>query len=237
MQDLRYEYAGEGEFANDITVTCHPRTISAGNNELLWSLDNPITLQPGEEREIGVSFRDDSDNRIGGLDIHLSNVTFTNDDNHVTGILVIAASGANRAKLELRNPDSTRKVTLETTEIRGQKITDFGRVDAEAVDPESIAFYGHREMTLNLLAVDNFDHAQGIADFELMRRKTPSGKVQAISLHSQGKLGGNQHDQQLARTIGDRIKIIESQNGHTGEYFIRGVFNKRVTRGHLINGR
>src|SRR5690606_26332769 len=152
------------------------------------------------------------------LDIHLSNVTFTDDANHVTGILVIAASGANRAKLELRNPDSTKKVTLETAEIRGQKITDFGRVDAEAVDPEN----GHREMTLNFLAVDNLDHAQGIADFELMRRKTPSGKVQAISLHSQGKLGGNQHDQQLARTIGDRIKIIESQTGHTGEYFIIG---------------
>src|SRR5690606_22499149 len=90
MQDLRYEYAGEGEFANDITVTCHPRIISAGINELLWSLDDSITLPPGEEREIGVSFRDDSDNRIGGLDIHLSNVTFTDDATHVTGILVIA---------------------------------------------------------------------------------------------------------------------------------------------------
>ena len=234
MQDLSYDYAGEGEFANEITVTCHPRTISAGDNELLWQLEEAITLQPGEEREIGASFRDDSDNRIGGRNINLANVSFTEDDNNIPGTLVIEEGGANRAKLMLRNQSANKKVTLEAAEIRGQKITDFGRMDAEAVDHESIAFYGHREMSLNLLAVDNQNHAQGIADFELMRRKTPSGKVQTISLHSHGKQAGNQHDQQLARTIGDRIKIIETQTGHTGEYFIIGEEHRLTNQATLF---
>ncbi|GAB5494695.1 MAG: hypothetical protein Phog2KO_49100 [Phototrophicaceae bacterium] len=217
MQDLAYEFAGEGEFANDITVTCHPRTISPNGNVILWQLDNPITVQPGDTREIGASFHDDSDNRIGGKDIYLSGVSITGD-----GTLAMKNAGANRAKLVLKNNSSQYSITLNSAEVRGYKITDFGRMDATSVDLESINFYGHREMSLNLLAIDNQDDAQGIADFELMRRRTPSGKVQTISLKSQAKLGGNQHSEQLARTIGDRIKIIESQTGHIGEYFIIG---------------
>lgn len=222
MQGLQYNYAGQGEFVNDVTVTCYPRTISDNTNDILWQLEEPVTLQAGEEREIGASYHDDSDNRIGGLNVYLDGIEFANNAN---GSVIIEEEGANRAMLLLRN-STTGEVTLNACQVRGQKITDFGKVDATAEDGPSRYLYGHRDMTLNLRAVDNQDYGQGIANFELLRRKNPSGKVQSVTIRSHGIDGGGQHSHQLARTIGDRIKIIESQTGHEAEYFIIGENHK-----------
>lgn len=221
MQGLQYNYAGQGEFVNDVTVTVHPRTISEDTNVILWQLEEPLTLQPNEERELGASYHDDSDNRIGGLDVYLDSVAFEGGEGTVT----IKEEGANRSILLLKN-STNKNITLTTCMIRGQKITDFGKVDAAAIDYPSKSLYGHREMTLSLRAVDDQDFGQGIADFELIRRKTPNGKVQTVTLRSHGIDGGGQHSEQLARIIGDRIKIIESQTGHTAEYFIIGEQHK-----------
>jgi hypothetical protein len=221
MQGLEYNYAGQGEFTNDVTVTSHPRTISDDTDVILWQLEEPVTLEPEEEREIGASYKDESDNRIGGLDVYLDSITFEDAEGSIT----IEEEGANRAMLRVIN-STNDSITLNTCMVRGQKITDFGTVDAFAVDSASISLYGHRDMSLNLRAVDNQDEAQGIADFELIRRKQPSGKVQTVTVKSHGISGGGQHSHQLARTIGDRIKIIETQTGHTGEYFIIGERHK-----------
>ena len=234
MMDMAYTFAGLGEFANDITVNCHPRTISAGGNELLWALDEPITLEPGAEREIGAAYKDDSDNRIGGRNIVLSNVSFKSGKKLVDGKVILRETGANRAKLEVRNPDKRKKVVLETCELRGQKITDFGQMEATAHDGLSKTKYGQRDMQLDLRSVDNLDNAQSIADFELMRRKEPSGKVQSITLKSHGKNGGDSHAQQLDLTIGDRIRIKEEQSQHDGEYFIIGESHKLTKSATLL---
>ncbi len=154
-------------------------------------------------------------------------VVFKNEKGVVvtSGTLTIKEEGANRSLLWVTNP-TNKSIVLDTCMVRGQKITDFGTVDATAVDSASVSLYGHREMLLNLRAVDNQDAAQGIADFELIRRKQPTGKVQTVTVRSHGISGGGQHSHQLARTIGDRIKIIETQTGHTGEYFIIGERHK-----------
>ncbi|MEL6309629.1 MAG: hypothetical protein AAFQ52_15920, partial [Chloroflexota bacterium] len=161
-------------------------------------------------------------------------VSYKQGNSSVPGTLVIEEAGANRAILMLRHQGTNGKVTLESAEVRGQKITDFGRVDATAKSTESMALYGHREMTLNPRAVDDQAYGQGIADFELMRRQTPLGKVQSVTLQSHGERGGNLHEQQLARTIGDRIAINETQTGHSDEYFIIGEEHKLSEQGTLL---
>ncbi len=221
MIDMEYSFAGLGEFANDITVTCHPRTVSAGDNELLWQLDKSVKLQPKQERELGAPYRDDSNNRIGGRNVNLANATYNTGENFSPVTVVFKEKGANRAVPHVRNEGSTQAELL-TCEVRGQKITDFGSMEASARDSLSIVKHGRRDMRMNLQSVDDLDNAEAIADFELMRRKEPTGKVAAVTVRSHGKNGGDQHAHQLARTIGDRIKVIESQTGHTGEYFIIG---------------
>lgn len=220
MTGLDYNFAGLDEFKNEVKVSCHPRTISSGE-AILWSLDEPVTVQPDGVRTIGASYTDDSENRIGGKDVRLSGVVFSEG----TGGISIEA-GANRATITVYNHSKTENLVLSECEIRGTKITDFGRMDAVAVDNESIAYYGQRTMSMNLPSVDNLDYAQTIADFELGRRSTPTGKVSTLTLRSHGENGGNQHTEQLARTLGDRIEILEEQTQHDGQYFIIGEAHK-----------
>ncbi len=221
MTGLKYEYAGLDEFKNEVAVTCHPRTISDSDDELLWSLDEPVTIYPEKTRKIGAGYRDESDNRIGGKDVELSNVDYSEGE-----ATIIFEARANRATLEVTNHSQTDNAVLESAEVRGKKITDFGRMEAEARDGESIAFYGQRSLGLNLPSIDNLDFAQTIADFELVRRKQPGGKVKSLTLLSHGAEGGGQHAQQLARTLGDLIRVKESQTAHDNTYFIIGEVHK-----------
>lgn len=216
MTGLRYSFAGVGEFKNKITVTCHPRTISNNPNDLLWVLEEPLLVRANSTRTIGASFRDDSENRIGGKDVYLDNVTFSEGSARI-----VLHESANRGTIELTNVNAEDAV-LATCEIRGQKITDFGRIEVTRQDGESIALYGERALSMNLSSIDDIDQAEVIAQYELQRRKTPTGKVSAVTLLSHGKNGGLQHDKQLELTLGDRIRILEDQTAHDNQYFIIG---------------
>lgn len=222
MVEMAYRYAHQGDFANYVTVNCHPRSISVSETELLWQLDQEITLQPGEEREINAPYKDGSNNRIGGRNVALSNVSFAETGNFLAGTVILENAGANQSTVLIRNPHNANDVKLATCELRGQKITDFGTMQAQASDGISMVKYGQRRMALNLPSVDNQEYAQGIADFELLRRKEPTGKVQTVTLRSHGKNQDSIHNLQLARTIGDRIRVIENQAEHDEHYFIIG---------------
>jgi len=221
MTDLDYSFAALDEFKNEVVVTCHPREISVSDDELLWRLDKPITLQPNQSREVGASYHDDSDKRIGGRNVRLENVTFSKGD-----ASIVFEGKANRATLKITNTSKKKKAVLETTEVRGQKITDFGSMEATSRNNRSIAYYGLRKLSLNLSAVDDFEFAQSIADFEKGRRSEPSGKVRTITLKSHGTLGGGQHAYQLNLTIGSLIRVQESQTGHDQTYWIIGEVHK-----------
>jgi hypothetical protein len=165
-------------------------------------------------------FQDGSDNRIGGKDVTVTDVVFSQGS--ASSTLDVTA---NSARLEFTNNGPTEAI-LTSCIVRGKKITDFGRVEARASDDASIVDYGRRTMQLNLPSVDNFDDAESIAQFELHRRSQPRGAMQALTLKSHGTLGGDQHAQQLARTLGDKITIEEDQTGHSGSYYLIGEQHK-----------
>ncbi len=252
MHEMQYTYAGLNEFKNEVTVVCYPRTISASDDVLLWSLDKPATITPVTAdkplQELTASFRDDSDNRIGGKDVTLGTVEFSQGDAQVT-----MEAFANRAKLTIVNSGSEDAI-LSTCEIRGKKITDFGRMEATVTDGVSATLYGKRSLNMNLPSIDNFEFAETIANFEISRRKNPSGKVSQMTLRSLTDSSGGIHDSQLNLTIGDRIRIVESQAEHAtsareytdgeitgydeedlkGQYFIIGEAHKLVDSGTVL---
>jgi hypothetical protein len=175
-------------------------------------------------------------------------VTFSQGDAQVT-----MEAFANRAKLTIVNSGSEDAI-LSTCEIRGKKITDFGRMEATVTDGVSATLYGKRSLNMNLPSIDNFEFAETIANFELSRRKNPSGKVSQITLRSWIDDSGGIHDNQLNLTIGDRIRIVESQAEHAtsarvytgnevtsydeedlkGQYFIIGEAHKLVDSGKML---
>lgn len=231
MQDITYEYAGLGEFKNEIVVTCHPRAVSISSNDLLWQLEQPLRIRAGETRTFNASYRDDSENRIGGKHIRLENVTFSQGNAEIRLI-----AGGNRATLEITNNDHSEspEAILATAELRGMKITSFGQMEADARDLISQAFYGRRVLRMNLPSVDQLEMAQTIADFELGHRTQPAGKIHSVKLISDANLDGLHHQQQLERTIGDLISIKEAQTAHDEAYFIMGEQHRLVQRGEML---
>ena len=118
--------------------------------------------------------------------------------------------------------------------MRGKRITDFGRMEARVSDDASIVDYGRRTLRLNLPSVDNFDDAEYIAQFELHRRSQPQGMMQTLSLKSHGTQGGDQHAQQLAKTLGDKIAVQEAQTGHDRDYYLIGEEHKLSASATLL---
>ena len=80
----------------------------------------------------------------------------------------------------------------------------------------------------------DLDQAQHIADFERNRRNQPQGFVRSIGLRSHGKKGGGQHAQQLARAIGDLVKVKETQTAHDANYYIIGETHKLTNSATLL---
>ncbi len=230
MSELAYEYAGLGEFKNEVIVTCHPRSVSTGSGDLLWNLDKAITLQPGETRQITANYQDGSNNRIGAKNVVLGSFSFSSGSASVR----LVDAGASRATVELINDSSVDVATLDSCNLLGTKITDFGQMDAHSEDRISMAFYGQRTLNMNLASVDNLDFAQNVADFERARRSQPKGKVKSLTLSSDAVKGGGQQTQQLSRTIGDLIEVKEAQTVHDGTYFIIGEAHHLSKEGSLF---
>jgi hypothetical protein len=146
--------------------------------------------------------------RIGATDVTLDNITFAQGTASVT-----FDARANGGAIEINNQGSIAAI-LSACHVIGRKITDYGRMEAEARDGLSVARYGRLSLNLNLQSVDNFEYAERIAQYEANRRGDPRGRVGKVSLLSHVANGGGNHAHQLTRTIGDAITIVESQTGH-----------------------
>ena len=217
---MTYQYAGLDDFKNEIVVVCHPRAVSASDQDTLWQLEDEVRVGAGKTRTINAKYQDGSDNRIGGKNVTVTDVAFSEGD----GSIKLDAR-ANSAEMEITNAGSVDAVLTACT-VRGHKITDFGQMEATVKDAASIVDYGRRTMRLNLPSVDNFDDAESIAQFELHRRSLPRGAVQSLSLKSHGTEGSGHHGCQLAWTLGDKIAIQEGQTVHNGSYHIIGEEHK-----------
>lgn len=229
MTNMQYTYAGLEQCKNDVIVVCHPRTLTDSDDQKLWTLGGgAINVKAGKKRKVFVGYKAEDGTRVGGKDVRIDEIKF---DDHQADVTL--EPRANGAYLVLDNTGGTSEAIVTKCVIKGRKITDFDTAEARATDQNSIIDYGRRTLRINLPSIDNTEAAQDIADFELHRRKEPSGEVSALTVLSHGKNGGNHHDYQLALTIGDRIHVAETQTAHGGDYFIIGEAH-RLTAGATL---
>ena len=236
MQGMDYTYADLERMKNEIIVTCHPRTISANNQETLWELTDGQTIRINAEEEytLEIRYRDASDNRIGGREVGYADLEFDERGAGTGDVTLTVEAKANSAKLKFKNNHAQKPALANKLRVIGQKITDQGEMDATATDSASIVDYGRRVLRLNLPSVDTLEEAQYIADFERRRRGQPRGDVASIGLMSHSTQGGNLHDQQLARTLGDLVQIKETQTGHDSRYWVIGEMHKLSNFGQTL---
>ena len=217
MTDMAYTFANIDQTKNEVVVVCHPRKISASTTDVLWELsDAVIRVGPGDTQEFYVKYEDEGKNRVGGRDVSVTDIEYDRGTATVT-----LEAKANGALLKVAN-NGTEPAIITKCIVRGRKILDSGELEAKAIDHGSIIDYGRRTLRINLPSIDNLERAQYIADFERDRRGQPRGDVVALTVVSHGKNGGGHHDQQLAQTLGDLIRVQETQAAHDKNYYIIG---------------
>lgn len=213
-----YIYGGEDDIVNKVIVKYQPRSIG-GATDTLWALDKPVNISGGTESRIQARFTEqNSDSKISGYNVLIPQIAnSTLQFSSGTAELVTWTVDSRGAEMVFvaRNGNCTISEII----IQGYKLTAYNAAEAIAVDDSSPFFYGPHELALNIPAIDNANDAQSIADYEALRRPTPAGRMASISLinKSTAILA-----QQLARTIGDRINLSETQTAHNADYFIIG---------------
>jgi hypothetical protein len=229
MSGLNYTYAGTERLKNEIIVTCHPRTLGGDANTVLWDLgESVIRVEPSKPKTVYVRYEDEGDQRVGAKDVTVTDVVVEQGSATVS-----IEANANGAELIFTNTGNV--VAFVTAgKVKGRKLLDSGQMDASAIDHTSQAYYGRRVMKLNLPSLDLLMQAEQIAEFEKDRRSNPVGEAQSITLISDAKRGGNQHDEQLARTMGDKITVTETQTGHSADYWIVGESHEMKQGGSVL---
>jgi hypothetical protein len=222
MVGMEYVYGGIDETKNEVIVTAHPRIISPDSIQVLWKLgDKKIEVKTDKPLEFFVKYEDEnSKDRIGGRNVTIQEIEF-----ETGGATVVIDDRANGANLTF-TAIGDKAALIKKLVLQGQKITDSGEMEAKATDNASIIDYGRRTLKLNIPSVGSLEEAQYIADFERRRRGQPRGDVSQVKLLSHSKLGGSQHAQQLARTLGDGVRIQEAQTAHDSKYYIIGEMHR-----------
>lgn len=232
MSGMEYTYANTDQLKNEVVVECHPRTISADSNQIMWQLPdgNPIQIDANDKKDMFLRFQDEAGKRVGGQNITFSDLKY--DENSAT-VAIALDPKANGVNVTFTNANDI-PASINSFIIRGQKITDSGQMQARATDDSSIAKFGRRQLKLNLPSVSKFDDAQNIAKFETKRRGNPVGQVASVKLVSNAQSGVGVNIQQVQRTLGDFIQIQEAQSAHDGKYYIIGEMHRLYQDGNIL---
>jgi len=213
------EYSYGKEIYNRIKVTYYPRFISASSTDVLWTLDEPLTIPAGEEQTIQANFNSEEGVKIGGKDVVIPNT--------VDGTLVVGSGAATISDSEIAADSLKMTFTnaggvpavITTLVVKGKRISAFNSQTVEEYDGYSISYYGQREKSIDLKLVTDIDDARGVAQSQLLRYKEPAGRVRSISMYNRDI---DWALRQLALETGIVIGVGETQTQHTNQYVIVG---------------
>jgi hypothetical protein len=210
---MKYRYGDE--ISNTVTVLYYPRKFSSTTDKLLWELDATLTLAAGETRKITARFSDESKDKTVGGD-SLSTAGLTTSGAGVTATL--SASYGQSVEITFVNAAGvSRDVTA--LQIKGRKITTWNWADYVYSDSTSISTYGEKRMRVNYELIDTHAKAAARATREVSRFKNPRGRIDEITLIPRTT---TIEDLVLNATMGNSIKVDETQTGHSKIHFIIG---------------
>lgn len=224
MEALNYSYGDD--LVNDVEVRILPRSIGTANS-LLWSLLQTLTLKRNSETRITASYRLNGES-VGALEISEpifsanSNSSGNGEDMSSDVQVLLMEIGASAAIIEIRNR-SDAKVFLTQLDLYGTPLSTEHPLILTSEDMMSKTLYGIQSLQLDVPVVTDIDEAQGIAEWELLRRGTPQGTMRELQTSTR-----SHPSETLSLTLFDRIKIIESQTGHNADYNI-------VSEAHIID--
>lgn len=218
MQGLVYVYGDD--VVNDARVTVYPRALSATSTEILWQLDQPLALKPGERREIKARYAAADGQQVAGRNIVTPN---TGDGSLVftkgTATIVKIEADARSATITLENNSHRRDCAIAAMTLRGQKLTSWNAQEVREIDAESIAAYGRQVLRIDARLLGDAAFARSIAQNELYQRKTPRGMVRAVRFMNKDSATLLE---MLDRTMGDCVDVRETMIAGTFPSVVMG---------------
>jgi len=237
MTQVEYEFGDL--FINKATVRARPRAVGT-SNETLGVLNKATKIPAGESKEISFRYADtvNSGATVAGknavapvqtTDFTANSMEDGSGTNYTSSVTAaIVEESGTRCKVRYTNAAGVDVWLQPGAVIRGIKITDFGEVDTERENSMSVLKFGLRPYTYPFV-LDSVAEADNLAAFLLQNRQGPRGRVKALELaaYSSDAL----LSQALARTIGDRIVVIEEQTDINAAYFIIGESHRLTPNG------
>lgn len=235
MRDLRYVYGDT--VSNELTVNVRPRRVGLPD-DIVWTLASPQRIPAGRVQTLRAVYHRADGQPTGALDVAhplpYTHYTATQTANpasadRTTALEIITQTTAANATLRIRNI-SAGDVYLQELTLRGTPLQSGDPVALILSDAVGIALYGLRPSRVDLPQVSSVEEAERIGLYELNRRKTPRGRVVAVTLWTAS------HPAALDITLFDRVRIEEAQTGHAAEYLVIGeahTVQRGGTRHHI----
>jgi len=208
-----------------------PRTVGAAG-VVVWSLGMAQAVPPRSTRRISARYGDADGNPLGVLALdglsYAAHADPAGSGRNLTAqvrVRVIEA-GASAAVLDLTNTgDETAYLTTLT--LSGQPVVSGPPLTITHRDRYNLTHYGHRALHLNLPLLASMADGDQIARYELVRRRVPRGTIREVELSTRGPA-----DAVLSLSLFDRIRLHDSQTGHSGDYFIIAEEHRVEQGGH-----
>lgn len=224
------DYRFQEDLRNEVTIQFEPREIGAANSTI-WSQPGlPLAVKNGETKTIQAQYSDPANEyaRIGAQDVqpaqagfdYIANTLADGTGQDVTGRLYVhyqPAGGA--AEITIRNANGG-DMWLTTLQLRGTPIVSSGIQSVMARDAESAYSYDFRRETMTIRMIPTESEANSYAYHRLTRFSAPTPHMAAITVN--GRQNATLITHALTRTVGDRIRVTDSQTSHDAYYIIVG---------------
>lgn len=209
---------------NQVTATAYPR--ESEGSVTLWTLQDNVVVPPGSSVQLAAIFTDGNGRRCGA-----SGTVSSSGLSSTQGTTTVSLDQkADRCTITFTNSGS-QDDTVTALSLTGTALKSNDRFVVEREDIDAIAAYGRRpQLNLNLRAIDNYDDAEDIADFEIARRSFALLEVQNVSFVREADNVSNAH--LFTWDLGDRIRVIAGN--HDATYWLIGE-DHRISGGLTVH--
>ena len=218
MQNLDYRYGDER--INRLSITMTPREVGASNTTI-WQLDRAQKIIQEQAYTFNLHFKDEQNEPIGMLEFDSLTVAFNTAEDG-TGETVTEDVSAEIVDIGFTNMqilvanEGNADLYLTSVVVKGKPLYRRDPLEIVVSDGEGMHIYGLKREAWNLPALTDVELAHAFAQYEVARRKHPSGTIQTL-----GAMTRDHPSEVLGLTLFDRIRITEAQTGHTAQdYFI-----------------
>jgi hypothetical protein len=182
-----------------------------------------VRLRDEQGRALGAA---QVDTPLAGFD-YMANTQPDGSGPDVTAQITVTIDAVEGGMVTLRvvNTGSSAVYLMSGARLVGTPIIGGEMAWVQQSDAGSAAAYGPHTLSLALPLLDSLEAGEARAAFELLNRANPRGQLTRLLLSERAGWGAA-----LARTLFDRVRVIDPHTGHDGVYTIVGE-GHQVTQG------